>query len=135
MRFKGISVRKTNKFGWRNAKPGDIDADGKPITGAYVVIVDFKDCPESHERGNTTYYDCKDAPPAFPHSHSRTDMVYGKRKKVYNGRDGKYARDENGVEVWTYDYSYVEVFVVKDAQVYRGRCGYKLIAPKEAKTA
>ena len=129
MRFKGHNVRRTRAWGWRHCKDGDINERGRQIDGCYVIIVKISDC-RLYEREGRSYYDASNAPAAFPHAHSRTDMVYGKRHNVYDAWTAKWARDEKGNDVYTYSYSYVDLFVVKDGQVYKGRCGYRQIAPK-----
>jgi hypothetical protein len=127
MIFDGIKTRRSNAYGWRYAKEGEVGQDGNPLKeGHDVVIVRIADCEQyTDDRGRRRY-----SPATAPAAVVLKWENYGKSHNVYNCPYGKWAKDENGTKVVAYNYSYTDYWVVYDNRVYKGRCGYKIIAPK-----
>lgn len=113
---KGIKFKINRALSYRAPWPGEKDTHDRQIDQQYVVIVRLKDCPvvpdelltwgqlEKKERGIATH-DQTRGPMFFTHSHSRTNMVYGPRKKC-----NKYSMK-----------SYTPVYWVENRRVYQGR--------------
>jgi len=119
MIFDGLKFRRNSTYGWRHAKEGDVNADGKQLESNYIVIVKIKDCEiqeEECEGRILKFYSAENAPQAVKLRYSLTCMGSGS----WRHRVLKHVRDVPGLGVMYKgdEYEECQVFLVHDGRVY-----------------
>ena len=106
MIIRGIKVRKSNKYCWRNGNPLiDKDIHGNPVDYNSFTVLRKKDCPIKNIDGIDCYIAAADVPQAVT-------LAYG---ATYYGYGNSYYKTILGVK-----YKFTPFYTVVKGQLYSG---------------